>query len=157
MEDGYEIVKFVDNEFELEVSVSSKEDTVWLTQEQMAVLFNSTKQNISLHISNILNEAELDMRTVKDYLTVQQEGSRKVKRTIKIYNLDMIISVGFRIKSKRGIVFRKWANNVLKQYLLKGYVIDSSRVTVSQENYLNLVNVVNRIDSNQAMLSKRVE
>ena len=78
-------------------------------------------------------------------------------RSIRIYNLDMIISVGFRLKSKRGIAFRHWANFVLKQYLLKGYAIDQSRVMVTQENYLNLVNVVNRIDSSQEKLTSRVE
>ena len=143
----YEVVKFVDNGFELEVNVSPAEDTVWLTQEQLALLFSTTKQNISLHVNNILKDEELDQRTVKKYLTVQNEGGRQIKRNINVYNLDMIISVGFRLKSKSGIIFRRWANTVLKQYLLRGYSIDSSRVLVTQENYLNLVNVVNRIAS----------
>ena len=143
----YEVVKFVDNGFELEVNVSPAEDTVWLTQEQLALLFSTTKQNISLHVNNILKDEELDQRTVKKYLTVQNEGGRQIKRNINVYNLDMIISVGFRLKSKRGIIFRRWANTVLKQYLIRGYAIDSSRVLVTQENYLNLVNVVNRIAS----------
>lgn len=153
----YEVVKFVDNGFELEVNVSPQEDTVWLTQEQIALLFNTTKQNISLHIKNIITEEELDNRTVKESLTVQNEGLRKVNRVVYYYNLDMIISVGFRVKSHRGIVFRRWANSVLKQYLLKGYAIDPSRVVVTADNYLNLVNVVNKIDDKQIQLENRIE
>ena len=151
----YEVVKFVDNGFELEVNVSPAEETVWLTQEQLALFFSTTKQNISLHIANILKDEELDKRTVKKYLTVQNEGGRQIRRNINVYNLDMIISVGFRLKSKRGIIFRRWANSVLKQYLLRGYAIDSSRVLVTQENFLNLVNVVNRIDGRVSALEAK--
>ena len=102
-----------------------EDETVWLTQAQMVELFNSTKQNISLHINNIFKEGELEANsTVKEYLTVQQEGKRKVKRKIALYNLDVIISVGYRVKSQRGTQFRIWANKVLKDYLLKGYAIN---------------------------------
>lgn len=111
-------------DFHLEVRV--EDDTVWLTQGQMVELFDSTKQNISLHIKNIFQEEELEEKsTVKEYLTVQKEGSRKVKRKVLCYNLDVIISVGYRVKSKRGTQFRIWANSVLKAYLLKGYAINS--------------------------------
>ena len=157
MPENYELVKFVDGNFELEVNVSPSEDTVWLSQEQMAYLFSTTKQNISLHISNIYKEKELDNRTVKDFLTVQIEGIRTIKRFVRVYNLDMIISVGFRVKSQRGIVFRKWALSILKSYMLKGFAIEPSRVLVSRENYLDLVNVVNRIESTQTDLIDRVE
>ena len=157
MSESYELVKFVDGSFELEVNVSLEEDTVWLTQEQMAELFETTKQNISIHISNIYKEGELDSRTVKDFFTVRIEGIRKVKRSISIYNLDMIISVGFRVKSKRGITFRRWALGILRQYMLKGFAVEPSRVLVSRENYLDLVNVVNRIGSTQTDLIGRVE
>ena len=126
MPENYELVKFVDGNCELEVNVSPSEDTVWLSQEQMAYLFSTTKQNISLHISNIYKEKELDNRTVKDFLTVQIEGIRTIKRFVRVYNLDMIISVGFRVKSQRGIVFRKWALSILKSYMLKGYAIEPS-------------------------------
>jgi hypothetical protein len=112
-----------ENNFQLEVRV--EDETVWLTQAQMVELFNSTKQNISLHINNIFKEGELEANsTVKEYLTVQQEGKRKVKRKIALYNLDVIISVGYRVKSQRGTQFRIWANKVLKDYLLKGYAIN---------------------------------
>ena len=157
MSESYELVRFVDGNFELEVNVSPEEDTVWLSQEQMAELFETTKQNISIHISNIYKEGELDSRTVKDFFTVRIEGIRKVKRSISIYNLDMIISVGFRVKSKRGITFRRWALGILRQYMLRGFAVEPSRVLVSRENYLDLVNVVNRIDSTQTDLVGRVE
>lgn len=159
MEEGkYEIVKFVDNGFELEVSVSPSEDTVWLTQDQMAELFQKARTTIIEHIRNIYSEEELsELATCRKFRQVRFEGGRTITRTIPHYNLDLIISVGFRVKSQRGIIFRKWATSVLKQYMLKGYAIDSSRVIVTQENYINLVNVVNRIDSTQSELMTRVE
>ena len=125
-ESNYEIIKFVNGEVELEVTISPYEETVWMNQEQIVKLFNSNKQNVSFHINNILNEGELELSTVKEILTVRLEGNRKVTRKIKYYNLDMIISIGYRINSKIGIMFRKWANKILKEYLLKGYVINDS-------------------------------
>jgi len=111
-----------DTTSKLEVRLDN--ETVWLTQMQMVELFDSTKQNISLHINNIYKEGELEERsTVKEYLTVQKEGIRQVKRIIKYYNLDVIISVGYRVKSIRGTQFRIWANKILKEYLLRGYVL----------------------------------
>ena len=130
----YELVKFIDGEFELEVNVSPKDNTVWLTQKQMSILFNVSIDNISLHIKNILKE-ELD-NTVYEESSITASDGKKYRT--KIYNLDMIISVGYRVKSKRGILFRRWANQVLKEYLLKGYVINENRVTVSNENYIEL-------------------
>ena len=97
-------------------------ETVWLTQAQMAKLFETTPQNITLHIKNVYAEQELDAdSTCKDFLQVREEGNRKIKRMQKFYNLDVIISVGYRVKSKRGTQFRIWANKILKDYLLKGY------------------------------------
>lgn len=96
----------------------------------MALLFEVSTDNISLHIKNILKENELDISTVEKSSIVQIEGNRKVNRTIKIYNLDMIISVGYRVKSQRGIIFRKWANKVLKEYLIQGYSINKKRIEV---------------------------
>lgn len=154
----YEIVKFVDDGFELEVSVSPSEETVWLTQEQLSMLFSVDLSRISRHINSIYSEGELSKEaTFAENAIVQNEGGRLVRRKLKMYNLDMIIAVGYRVNSKRGTIFRRWANTVLRQYLLRGYAIDSSRVLVTQENYLNLVNVVNRIDSNQEKLSSRVD
>lgn len=109
--------------FHLEVRI--EDETVWLTQTQMVELFDATKQNISLHINNVFKEGELqEDATVKESLIVQNEGNRKVKRKILLYNLDVIISVGYRVKSHRGTQFRIWANSVLKDYLLKGYAIN---------------------------------
>jgi hypothetical protein len=107
----------------LEVMIG--DDTVWLTQAQMVELFQSTKQNISLHVNNVFKEGELaKAATVKEYLTVQKEGSREVTRSIKHYNLDVIISVGYRVKSQCGTQFRIWATNILREYLLKGYAVN---------------------------------
>jgi prophage antirepressor-like protein len=111
----------INNNHNLQVIL--EDETVWLSQTQMAELFDSSKQNISLHINNVFKENELDqMSTVKEYLTAQIEGSRKIKRKVNYYNLDVIISVGYRVKSNRGTQFRIWATKVLKEYLLKGYL-----------------------------------
>lgn len=116
----------------LKLDVRLEDETVWLTQTQMAELFQATKQNISLHISNIYKEGELDsVSTVKDYLTVQTEGARTVKRRLSYYNLDVIISVGYRVKSLRGTRFRQWANKVLKDYLLRGYSVNQRLIEMS--------------------------
>ena len=109
----------------LALNVRVEDESVWLTQAQMAELFQATKQNISLHIRNIFKEGELEeVATVKEYLTVQKEGKRNVQRNISYYNLDVIISVGYRVKSLRGTQFRQWANKILKEYLLRGYSIN---------------------------------
>lgn len=130
-----------DNSIKIEVKV--EDDNVWLTQLQMTELFETSKQNISLHVKNIIKEGELDEpSTVKDFLTVQKEGNRSVQRIVSYYNLDMIISVGYRVKSRRGVEFRIWATKTLKEYLLKGYVINQrlerleNRVTET-ENKIN--------------------
>ena len=113
----------LDETVSLEVRLDA--ETVWLSQQQMKELFKSSKQNISLHINNIYKEGELDARsTVKDYLTVQKEGSRSIQRMVKHYNLDVIISVGYRVKSFQGTLFRQWANKILKEYLLRGYSVN---------------------------------
>ena len=137
-ETKYELVKFIDNELELEVSVSPKEETVWLTQKQMATLFNVSIDNISLHIKNILKE-ELDKSVVEESSITASDGK---KYKMKLYNLDVIISVDCRVKSKRGIMFRKWATKVLTDYLIKGYVINEERSLVTNENYVRLTNKV---------------
>lgn len=133
------------NDFKMEVMVD--DDTVWLTQAQMVELFSATKQNISLHINNVFKEEELkEISTVKEYLTVQKEGTRTVRRKLHFYNLDVIISVGYRVKSKRGTQFRIWANSVLKEYLLKGYAINQRmdqierKVNIHEQQIEMLVN-----------------
>ena len=109
----------------LRLEVRIQDETVWLTQAQIAELFETTPQNITLHIKNVYSEQELEMdSTCKDFLQVRQEGNRTVKRMQKFFNLDVIISVGYRVKSKCGTKFRIWANQVLKEHLLKGYSIN---------------------------------
>ncbi len=105
------------------------DETLWLSQVLMAELFQTSKQNISLHVKNVLTEGELQAAaTVKDYLTVQSEGTRQVRRKVQLYNLDMILAVGYRVKSPRGTQFRRWATERLAEYLLKGFTLDDDRL-----------------------------
>ena len=141
-----EIILYRPNELTEHIEVKFEEETVWLSQQQMATLFSQTKQNISLHINNCFKENELEkLSTVKEYLTVQKEGSRNVKRLIEYYNLDVIISVGYRVKSKQGTQFRIWANRILKEYLLKGYAVNT-RMNLLENKLEILTNKVNEID-----------
>ena len=105
---NFELIKFKDNELELDVRTDLENETVWLTQKEMSVLFDVSVDNVGLHIANILKDKEFDYSTTEESSVVQIEGKRSIKRKIKIYNLDMIISVGYRVRSKRGIIFRKW-------------------------------------------------
>ncbi|MDE7100475.1 MAG: virulence RhuM family protein, partial [Anaeroplasmataceae bacterium] len=117
-ENKYNLIKFEDGEFSLDVNVSPTEDTVWLTQAQMALLFDVDRTRIARHIQNIYSVQELLFSaTCAENAQVQIEGNRIIKRKVKYYNLDMIISVGYRVNSKRGILFRKWATTILKQYM----------------------------------------
>ena len=124
MEKRGEIILYQpDSEVRLEVRL--EDETVWLTQAQIVELFQSSKANISEHIKNIYEQGELDeSSTVRDFRTVRQEGRRYVERVLTYYNLDAIISIGFRVNSKRRIQFRQWANKVLKEYLLKGHAVN---------------------------------
>ena len=120
--DHTEIIIYQTDDGRTKIDVRMEDETVWLSQAQMADLFQATKQNISLHLNNAFKEGEIEpSATVKDYLTVQQEGTREVNRSIKYYNLDAIISVGYRVKSLRGVQFRRWATAVLREYLVKGF------------------------------------
>lgn len=112
-----------------QIKLRAHEQTVWLTQLEMAELFDATKQNISLHLKNVFEDGELDpAATVKESLTVQIEGSREVQRPVTLYNLDAILAVGYRVRSPRGVQFRRWASTILKEYLLKGFVMDDERL-----------------------------
>jgi len=111
------------------INVRLEGETVWLTQNSLTELYQTTKQNISLHLQNIYDEGELDRdSTVKKYLTVQQEGNRQVKRELDYYNLEVIIAVGYRVKSHRGTQFRRWATERLREYLVKGFTMDDERL-----------------------------
>ncbi len=112
-----------------QIKLRALEQTVWLTQLEMAELFDATKQNISLHLKNLFEEGELGpAATVKESLTVQIEGSRTVQRPVTLYNLDAILAVGYRVRSPRGVQFRRWASTILKEYLVKGFVMDDERL-----------------------------
>lgn len=137
-----EIVIFENQEVKLEVNM--KDETVWLSLNQMSELFDRDKSVISRHIKNAMSE-ELDTSTVAKFATVQKEGNREVTRDIEYYNLDMIISVGYRVKSKNGIAFRKWANKVLKDYMIKGYAVNSKRLEYLEKT-VKLIDIANRID-----------
>ena len=135
----YELVKFKDGEFELEVNVSTNEETIWMTLDEIATLFDRDKSDIFKHIKNIYLTKELDEKsTVAKNATVQIEGNRKITRKIVYYNLDVIIAVGYRVNSKRGTLFRQWSNKVLKEYLLNCYI--------NNENYIELRNEVSSIN-----------
>ena len=124
-----EVVIFKNGELELEVTVSENRENVWLSQDQMATLFDVDRSRITRHIKNIYDDNELvENSTCAENALVQTEGKRKVKRTIKIYNLDMILAVGYRVKSPNGIIFRKWATSILKDYMIKGYTINQKRL-----------------------------
>ena len=138
-----EIILYRPNEITEHIEVKFEEETVWLSQQQMATLFSQTKQNISLHINNCFKENELDSNSVvKDSLTTAKDGKTY---SVKYYNLDVIISVGYRVKSKEGTQFRIWANRILKEYLLKGYAVNS-RMNLLENKLEILSNKVSEID-----------
>jgi len=122
---GGELILYTTEDGNAAIRLRAEDGTVWLTQLDMATLFATTKQNVSLHIKNILAEGELtEVATVKESLTVQTEGGRQVRRSVLLYNLDMILAVGYRVKSPRGTQFRQWATAHLREYLVKGFVLD---------------------------------
>ncbi len=137
-----EIVLFENQDVKLEVNM--KDETVWLNANQMSELFGRDSKTIRKHIDNALKE-ELDNSTVANFATVQKEGNRNITRNIEYYNLDMIISVGYRVKSKNGIVFRKWANKIIKDYLIKGYAANNMRLEYLEKT-IKLLDIAGRID-----------
>lgn len=119
----------------IEVQLDSKSETLWLSQKQISELLDTSTDNISLHLKNIYQDKELDAKaTTEDYSVVRQEGRREVKRRLKHYNLDAIISVGYRVNSKKGTQFRQWATARLKEYLVKGYTLNQQRLSQHQEH-----------------------
>jgi len=137
-----EIIIYQANQESAQIEVRIEEESVWLSQSQMATLFNQTKQNISLHINNCFKEKELEsISVVKDFLTTAKDGKNYM---IKYYNLDVIISVGYRVKSKQGTQFRIWSTHVLRDYLLKGYALNQ-RMDRIENKYEYLSNTVNQI------------
>ncbi len=137
-EKNNEIILFENQGVKLEVNL--REETVWLTQAQMGILFDVKQATLSEHISNIFKEGELDEKTSIG-ISDKSSGGRKSK----LYNLDVIISVGYRVKSKNGVIFRKWANKILKDYMLKGYAINQKRLEYLEKT-VQLIDIANRID-----------
>ena len=124
-----ELVLYATEDGSAQFFLRAEDGTVWLSQAELAELFQTSIPNINIHIKNVLDEGELtEIRTVKDDLIVQTEGSRQVRRTVKLYNLDMILAIGYRVKSPRGTQFRQWATTHLKEFLLKGFVMDDERL-----------------------------
>ena len=142
MDKRNEIILFENQNVKLEVNV--KDETVWLNREQLSKLFGRDIKTIGKHINNALKE-ELDDSTVAKFATVRKEGERNVVRNIDYYNLDMIISVGYRVKSNNGVIFRRWANQVLKDYMLKGYAVNQKRLDYLEKT-VKLIDIANRID-----------
>jgi len=144
MENQIVLYQAEDQSTSLEVRV--EDETVWLTQAQIVDLFASSKANVSEHIANIFNSGELTKsKTVRNFRTVRREGSRKVIRALTYYNLDLIISIGYRVNSKRGVQFRIWANKVLKDYLLKGYAVNH-RIDRLENDMYTVKNKLEKID-----------
>lgn len=138
-----EIVIYTSEDGSISLDTKLENDTIWLTQDMIVTLFNSSKANISEHISHIFQEEELDREsTVRNFRTVRKEGSRNVSRNLEYYNLDMIIAVGYRVNSKIATKFRKWATNTLREYLTKGYVINEKMLKAQQNKIQTLQSTV---------------
>ena len=141
-----EIIIYQAEELSTHVEVRVEAETVWLNRQQISTLFDRDVKTIGKHINNVFEEGELEKNaTVSNFATVQNEGTRKVERQIEYYNLDVIISVGYRVKSKRGTQFRIWANKIIKDYLLKGYAINQ-RFELIENDVHRIKHKLNEID-----------
>ena len=150
-----EIVIYQNENGNISFEAKLEDETIWLTQDMMAKLFETTVPNINMHIKNVYDEEELEQkRTIKDFLIVRKEGNRRVSRKIVHYNLDMILSVGYRIKSKTATQFRKWPTATLKEYLTKGYVINENKLKQEQDKVKTLQNTIQLLSRS---LSNQIE
>ena len=147
---GNELILFETEDRSVTLTVPVNQEMVWLSRNQMAELFDRDIKTIGKHINNALRE-ELHNSTVAKFATVQNEGGREVVRLIEYYNLDVIISVGYRVKSKRGVEFRKWANSVLRQYILRGYAVNNNRIAQLGEVIQIMKRTQNSLDSKQVL------
>lgn len=143
-----DIILFVDGNVTLEVPITPEKDTVWLTQDQMSQLFDTARSSIAYHIGNIFKEGELNKDTSVELF---DRSEKQAYRPPLYYNLDVIISVGYRVKSKRGVAFRKWANKVLKDYILKGYAVNHNRISQLGEVIKIMKRVEERLDAKQVL------
>ncbi|ATA68188.1 hypothetical protein CGC48_05820 [Capnocytophaga cynodegmi] len=149
-----EIKIFTTDDKKISLQVSLEKETVWLTQSQMSFLFDTSTDNIGLHLKNIFLEEELDeFSTTEDFSVVRQEGKRQVKRTLKHYNLDAILSVGYRVSSKRATQFRKWATQTLKQHLVQGYTINEQRLKERGIEFNEVLSLLSSTLENQTLIS----
>ena len=147
-----EIVLFESKDGKVSLPVSVDVDTVWLSRMQMAELFGVTPQNITIHLKNVYKSLELDKEsTSKDFLLVQNEGGRQIARSVNCYNLDAIISVGYRVNSSRATQFRIWATKVLKEYLIKGFVVNKERMRQLNQTIEIMKRVSNSLDAEQVL------
>jgi hypothetical protein len=127
------------------LDVRLEDETVWINRQQMAQLFDRDIKTVGKHINNALKEELYGLSTIAKFATVQFEGNRKVERNVEYYNLDMVLSVGYRVKSNRGIQFRQWANIVLKNYIVKGYVINQQVKLEQLEDLKNTVKLLSNV------------
>lgn len=152
-----DIILYNTEDGESKIELHLQDGTVWLSQLELAELFDTTKNNISLHIKNIFEDKELDKEaTVKDYLTVQKEGSRDIQRRITLYNLDMILAIGYRVRSVRGAEFRRYASTILKEYLISGFVINDDKVTQDLDYFKKLQERIRDIRTNERIFYRQV-
>ena len=150
-EKKYELIKIEDGEFSLDVNVSPNEDTVWLTANEIALLFERDPKTIRKHINNVFEENEVDINS-----NTQKMRIAGVDQRVTFYSLDVIISVGYRVKSKRGVLFRQWANSILKQYLLNGHIINEERCLSCASNIISLQNDIKHIESKIKVIEDKV-
>lgn len=149
---------FTSEDGQSHLEVTLEQDTVWLSQAQMGGLFATTPENVLMHLQNIFKDDELsEQATTKDFLVVRQEGKRQVRRSIKHYNLDAIISVGYRVSSKRATQFRRWATQVLKDHLVQGYTLNQRRLTERGIEFEQAVSLLSRTLTNQGLVSTEGE
>ncbi|WP_269899976.1 virulence protein RhuM/Fic/DOC family protein [Paenalcaligenes faecalis] len=149
---------FTSSDGQAHLEVTLEKDTVWLSQAQMGRLFNKDVRTVNEHIGNVFSEGELDRQpTIRKFRIVRQEGTRQVQREIDHYNLDMIISVGYRVKSQRGVEFRRWATQVLKDHLVQGYTLNQQRLVERGIEFEQAVQLLSRTLSNQGLVSANGE
>jgi hypothetical protein len=160
-EKNNQIIIYSTEDGEMKLEVKLENETVWLSQKQMAELFKKDVRTISLHIQNVFNEAELsENQTIQEYWIVQKEGNKEVKRPVNLYNLDVIISVGYRVNSLRGTQFRIWATQRLREYIIKGFVLDDERLSdglVAKTYFQELEERIRKIRTSEANFYQKVK
>ena len=150
----YEIIKFEDGDFSLDVNVSPNEETVWLSLDDMGMLFERDRSVIGKHVKNILKEETFDFQVWAKFARTGNDGKIYY---VDYYNLDVIISVGYRVKSQRGVLFRRWANKILKQYLLSGQVINETRCLAHSDNIIKMNNIIESMNTRMDNFELRLD